>query len=137
MIKKYLFLIFMLTLSIVSAETIGRVMKSNGTVLIKPMGSGTYSVSVKPGQAVSNGDAIRVGESSFAVVIFLDDKSVVKIRENTDFQFVETANTRSLVIDQGTTLHNVNREARTKAYRVETPVSVSYTHLTLPTTPYV
>ena len=63
----------MLTLSIVSAETIGRVMKSNGTVLIKPMGSGTYSVSVKPGQAVSNGDAIRVGESSLAVVIFLDD----------------------------------------------------------------
>ena len=115
----------MLTLSTVSAETIGRVMKSNGTVLIKPMGSGTYSVSVKPGQAVSNGDAIRVGEASFAVVIFLDDKSVVKIRENTDFQFVETANTRSLVIDQGTTLHNVNREGRTKAYRVETPVSVA------------
>ena len=43
----------------------------------------------------------------------------------TDFQFVETANTRSLVIDQGTTLHNVNREGRTKAYRVETPVSVA------------
>ena len=42
-----------------------------------------------------------------------------------DFQFVETANTRSLVIDQGTTLHNVNREGRTKAYRVETPVSVA------------
>ena len=130
MIKKYSFLIFMLTLSTVSAETIGRIMKSNGTVLIKPMGSGTYSVSVKTGQAVSNGDAIRVGESSFAVVIFLDDKSVVKIRENTDFQFVETANTRSLVIDQGTTLHNVNREGRTKAYRVETPVSVASVKVT-------
>ena len=125
MIKKYLFILIILSFSVVSAETIGRVMKSNGTVLIKPMGSSTYSVSVKPGQAVSNGDAIRVGETSFAVVIFLDDKSVVKIRENTDFQFVETANTRSLVIDQGTTLHNVNREGRTKAYRVETPVSVA------------
>ena len=41
---------------------------------------------MKPGQAIANGDAIRVGESSFAVVIFLDDKSVVKIRENTDFR---------------------------------------------------
>ena len=107
------------------AETIGRVMKSNGTVLIKPMGSNSYTVQVKPGQAVSNGDAIRVGESSFAVVIFLDDKSVVKIRENTDFQFVETSNTRSLIIDQGTTLHNVNKENRKKTYRVETPVSVA------------
>ena len=88
------------------------------------MGGGTYSVGVKPGQAVSNGDAIRVGEASFAVVIFLDDKSVVKIRENTDFQFVETSNTRSLIIEQGTTLHNV-QEGRKKAYRVETPVSVA------------
>ena len=80
---------------------------------------------MKPGQAISNGDAIRVGEASFAVVIFLDDKSVVKIRENTDFQFVETSNTRSLIIDQGTTLHNVNKENRKKTYRVETPVSVA------------
>jgi len=59
------------------------------------------------------------------VVIFLDDKSVVKIRENTDFQFVETSNTRSLIIDQGTTLHNVNKDNRKKTYRVETPVSVA------------
>ena len=58
-------------------------------------------------------------------MIFIDDKSVVKIRENTDFQFVETSNTRSLIIDQGTTLHNVNTEGRTKTYRVETPVSVA------------
>tara|TARA_B100000029_G_scaffold328383_1_gene320685 strand:- start:2355 stop:4538 length:2184 start_codon:yes stop_codon:yes gene_type:complete len=100
-------------------------MKANGTVLVKPMGSPSYSVQVKPGQAISNGDAIRVGEASFAVVIFLDDKSVVKIRENTDFQFVETSNTRSLIIDQGTTLHNVNKENRKKTYRVETPVSVA------------
>ena len=123
--KKYIFIITILITSFLSAQSIGRVMKSNGTVLIKPMGAGTYSVDVKPGQAISNGDAIRVGAASFAVVIFIDDKSVVKIRENTDFQFVETTNTRSLIIDQGTTLHNVNKEGRTKAYRVETPVSVA------------
>ena len=123
--KKYIFIITILITSFLSAQSIGRVMKSNGTVLIKPMGAGTYSVDVKPGQAISNGDAIRVGDASFAVVIFIDDKSVVKIRENTDFQFVETTNTRSLIIDQGTTLHNVNKEGRTKAYRVETPVSVA------------
>ncbi len=123
--KKYFLLIFLILTNFTLAETIGRVMKSNGTVLIKPMGSNSYSIQAKPGQAVSNGDAIRVGESSFAVVIFLDDKSVVKIRQNTDFQFVETSNTRSLIIDQGTTLHNVNKENRKKTYRVETPVSVA------------
>jgi hypothetical protein len=124
-LKKYSIILILFTFTFVSAETIGRVIKANGTVLIKPIGGGTYSVNVKPGQAVSNGDAIRVGESSFAVVIFLDDKSIVKARENTDFQFVETSNTRSLIIEQGTTLHNVNSKDRKKAYRVETPVSVA------------
>ena len=124
-IKKIIFFFIFLYSSLLSAETIGRVMKASGQVLIKPIGGASYSVEVKPGQSVSNGDAIRVGEGSFAVVIFLDDKSVVKVRENTDFQFVETSNTRSLIIDQGTTLHNVNKEGRQKAYRVETPVSVA------------
>ena len=124
-IKKVIFLFIILFTSSLFAETIGRVMKASGQVLIKPIGGASYSVEVKPGQSVSNGDAIRVGEGSFAVVIFLDDKSVVKVRENTDFQFVETSNTRSLIIDQGTTLHNVNKEGRKKAYRVETPVSVA------------
>tara|TARA_B100001758_G_scaffold102266_2_gene87574 strand:+ start:838 stop:3093 length:2256 start_codon:yes stop_codon:yes gene_type:complete len=123
--KRKLLVLFFACSNLLLAETIGRVMKANGTVLVKPMGSPSYSVQVKPGQAISNGDAIRVGEASFAVVIFLDDKSVVKIRENTDFQFVETSNTRSLIIDQGTTLHNVNKENRKKTYRVETPVSVA------------
>ena len=76
--KRKIFLLLFIFSNILLAETIGRVMKSNGTVLIKPMGATSYSVEVKPGQAVSNGDAIRVGEASFAVVIFLDDKSVVK-----------------------------------------------------------
>ena len=124
-IKKISIIFILFTITICSGETIGRVMKASGEVLIKPIGSGTYSVTVKLGQAISNGDAIRVGEASFAVVIFLDDRSVVKIRENTDFQFVETSNTRSLIIEQGTTLHNVNNKDRKKAYRVETPVSVA------------
>ena len=123
--KRNLLVLFFVCSNLLLAETIGRVMKANGTVLVKPMGAASYSVQVNPGLAISNGDAIRVGEASFAVVIFLDDKSVVKIRENTDFQFVETSNTRSLIIDQGTTLHNVNKENRKKTYRVETPVSVA------------
>jgi len=123
--KRNLLVLFFVCSNLLLAETIGRVMKANGRVLVKPMGAASYSVQVNPGLAISNGDAIRVGEASFAVVIFLDDKSVVKIRENTDFQFVETSNTRSLIIDQGTTLHNVNKENRKKTYRVETPVSVA------------
>ena len=123
--KKYLIIILLSIVTVLSGETIGRVMKSNGVVLIKPVGGGTYSVNVKPGQAVSNGDALRVGEGSFAVVIYLDDKSVIKVRENTDFQFIDSQNTRVIRVEQGTTLHNVKTEGRNKPYRVETPVSVA------------
>ena len=43
--KKSILFIIIIFSNILLAETIGRVMKSNGTVLIKPMGSPSYSVS--------------------------------------------------------------------------------------------
>jgi hypothetical protein len=121
-----LFTVFVIIFSIsVNAETVARVMKSNGEVMVKPIGSRSFNKAAKPGLAISNGDAMRVGESGFAVVIFIDDRSVVKVRENTEFQFIETSNTRTLEIDQGTILNNINKENRTKNFRVETPVSVA------------
>lgn len=124
-IFKIIFLGLTVLLSTLMGESIARVMKANGEVLLKQLGKTTYDLQVKPGQAISNGDAIRVGDSGFAVVIFLDDRSVVKIREKTDFQFVETDNTRSLNMERGTILNDVKKEGRTKTFRVETPVSVA------------
>ncbi|MBT3216723.1 MAG: FecR domain-containing protein [Candidatus Marinimicrobia bacterium] len=124
--RKLLLLTFLgIFVGIGQAETIARVMKSNGDVKVKTMGSSSFNKAAKPGLAINNGDAMRVGESGFAVVIFIDDRSVVKVRENTEFQFIETSNTRTLQIDQGTILNNINKEGRTKNFRVETPVSVA------------
>jgi hypothetical protein len=109
----------------VSAETIARVMKSSGEVFLKRLGKQIFDEAVSPGAAINNGDAIKVGSTGFAVVIFLDDRSVVKLRENTQFQFTDTKNTRSLNIEFGTILNDVKREGRTKTFRVETPVSVA------------
>ena len=52
MFKKYIFIFIVFISSILNAQAIGRVMKSNGTVLIKHMGSGTYSVDAKQVQAI-------------------------------------------------------------------------------------
>ena len=124
--RKLLLLTFLgIFVGIGQAETIARVMKSNGDVKVKTMGSSSFNKAAKPGLAINNGDAMRVGESGFAVVIFIDDRSVVKVRENTEFQFIETSNTRTLQIDQGTILNNINKEGRTNNFRVETPVSVA------------
>ena len=71
-----------------------------------------------------SGDAVRVGPKSFCMVIFLDDKSILKIREDTEFQFVDTENTRSIDIQFGKILSDVKKEKK-KDFRVETPVSVA------------
>ena len=104
---------------------IARIMKAEGDVLIKRMGKNTFTIPGKPGLAINNGDAIKVGEEGFAVAIFIDDKSVVKIREKTQFEFIESSNSRTLDVEQGTIFNDIKKEGRTKTFRVETPVSVA------------
>jgi len=118
-------LLFFIFNTFIFGEDIARVMKASGDVTLKTMGSATFNIDVKPGQAVNNGDVIHVGEQGFAVVIFIDDRSIVKVKNNTEFQFVESASTRTLNMEYGTILNNVQKEGRNKTYRVETPVSVA------------
>ena len=122
--RLYTFLIICAVGAQLNAESIARVMKSQGDVMLKSLGKGSFSTEVKPGSGISNGDAIRIGESGFAMVIFIDDKSVVKIRENTEFQFIDSPSTRTLDIEQGTIFNNISPQ-RDKTFRVETPVSVA------------
>jgi len=120
-----LLLIFALAISSqINAEAIARVMKSQGDVMVKSLGKASFSTEVKPGHGINNGDAIRIGEAGFAMVIFIDDKSVVKIRENTEFQFIDSPSTRTIDIEQGTIFNNVSPQ-RDKTFTVETPVSVA------------
>lgn len=107
-----------------NGEAIARVMKAEGNALIKPLGSANFSTPLKAGQGVNNGDAIRIGETGFAVVIYMDDKSIIKIRENTEFQFVDSPSTRTIEIEQGTIFNKVTPN-KDKSFRVETPVSVA------------
>jgi len=109
----------------VGAAPIARVIKSEGNVLIKRMGKSTFTIPGKPGLGINNGDAIKVGEKGFAVAIFIDDKSVIKIREKTQFEFIESTNSRTLDVEQGTIFFDIKKEGRTKTFRVETPVSVA------------
>lgn len=111
--------------NIANAESIARVMKSDGDVTLKPMGEQTFSADIKAGHGINNGDAIRIGEVGFAIVIFIDDKSVVKIRENTEFQFIDSPNTRTLELHQGTIFNTITKQKGGKTFRVETPVSVA------------
>ena len=106
-----------------AAEEVAKVAKARGQVQIKHQADVDFS-SLKAGQSVFDGDVIKVGGVGFCIIVFLDDKSILKIRESTQFQFIETANTRTINIDFGKVLADVKKDKR-KDFRIETPVSVA------------
>ena len=113
-------------------ESIARVMSLTGDVMLKPAGSSIFSTVVKPGFGINNGDSIRTGETGFAVIIYIDDRSVVKIRDNTEFQFIDTPSTRTIDIKQSTLISSavdlvfdIFSSRGTKTFIVSTPVSVA------------
>ena len=107
------------------ADVIARLVKVEGNVYFKRMGMETFSEKAKLGTAILNGDAIKVGETGFGAIMYLDDRTILKIRENTKFGFMETQNTRTVDLTHGTLLNNVKSEGRTKSFRIQTPVSVA------------
>tara|TARA_Y100001960_G_scaffold219492_1_gene229398 strand:+ start:2953 stop:5247 length:2295 start_codon:yes stop_codon:yes gene_type:complete len=120
----YLFLIFIVFISnLYTQETIARVTKLRGDVQLKSLGSGNFTTT-KPGGPIYSGDIINVGKEGFCMVIYLDDKSILKIREDTQFQFMDTENTRTIDINFGKILIDVKKDKK-KDFRVETPVSVA------------
>lgn len=118
-------LLFTVFTAALSAEPIARVIKSAGNVYLKRVTSDAFDTAVKPGISIDNGDMVRVEQASFAVIIYLDDKSVIKMKENTQFQFVDTENTRTIDMEIGTIINDIKKENRTKTFRVETPTSVA------------
>ena len=119
------FLCGFLLLSQLQADTIARLVKIEGNVYIQRLGMSTFSEKGEVGSPLSNGDQIKVGERSFGAVIYVDDRSVIKIRENTKFTFMDTRNSRTLELEYGTLLNDIKKENRTKSFRIQTPVSVA------------
>jgi len=123
--KFKIFLFSIMLISSMNAAPIARVIKAVGDVFLMRLGQSDYTELAKPGSGIENGDYIRVGETGFAVIIFTDDKSIIKLKERTEFQFNETQNTRTLNMEIGTILNDIKKENRTKTFRIETPVSVA------------
>ena len=111
--------------NIAFGESVARLIKSEGVVYLKRMGMQTYSEVAQVGASINNGDAIKVGDYGFAALIFIDDRSVVKVKPNSQFEIMDTKNTRSVNIEFGTILNKIEKENRTKTFRVVSPVSVA------------
>ena len=59
--------------------------KVKGNVQIQKSNSNSEFSLVKAGQLLNHKDIIKTSANAFAVLIYLDDKSMVKLRGNTNF----------------------------------------------------
>ena len=69
--------------SFLIASKIAVATKVQGSVDLKEVGKKEFKV-LKAGAILADGDKIRTGKTGFAVVIFIDDKSILKIKGDSE-----------------------------------------------------
>ncbi len=124
--KRMTFMLIMLAIAIpLSAQNyFATVLKSTGAVMIKPNGETEFNVTAEMGMGLHVGDAIMTADDGFIAVIFTNDKSLVKIRKNSEVTIREYNNVKTVKINEGRVLAAVTPGAK-GSFRVETPTSVA------------
>ncbi len=100
---------------LLSATKIAVTTKVSGKVSIEAFGKKGFS-NLKAGTIISDGDRIMTGPDGFAAIIYIDDKSVVKVKENTELIVKGTRKTGSINkqvdIDTGTLRAQINKQRK-------------------------
>jgi len=125
--KKLTGLLFLFTMFIVSAPAqtdLATVFKTNGAVYVKPSGENEFNVAAEMRMGLNIGDAIMTAEDGFAAVLFNIDKSLVKIRKNSEIIIREEFSIRTVKILSGRILTQVTPGLK-GSFRIETPTSVA------------
>ena len=90
---------FILAIAILSnfliANKIAVVTKVKGIVEVKKNDNKIFS-NLKSGHMLEDGDKIRTGKKGFTAIIFIDDKSLLKIKENSEAVITGTKTAKSI-----------------------------------------
>lgn len=117
---------FLLSISLYGAERIAIVTKVKGTVELRKSGGNFKSVT--PGIVLFDKDFIKTGPDGFMVMVYLDDKSMLKIKQNTNLQISGTRKGRGISkkIDMiaGTLKAEISKEKRGD-FIISTPTTVA------------
>ena len=112
--------------SFVYGNKIAVVTKVKGLVEIIPVGKDAFS-NLNPGTILSDGDKIRTGSSGFTAIIFIDDKSTLKLKENSEAVISGQRSSKSIAkkinMDVGTIRATVNKQ--NSDFVIQTPTSVA------------
>lgn len=118
--------IFIIFISFMQANKVAVTTKVKGLVEIMPDGKDNF-LNLKPGTILADGDKIRTGSSGFTALIFIDDKSTLKLKENSEVVINGQRSARSIAkkinMDIGTIRATVNKQ--NSNFVIQTPTSVA------------
>ncbi len=105
-------------------EKFATIIKKNGNVNIRRVTETEYLEEAKVSSALNNGDAIKTDDQGFAALIFDSDKSLLKIRQNSELEIKKEFSVRTVKMTKGRILSKITPGATT-SFRIETPTSVA------------
>ena len=112
--------------SIIFGSQIAVTTKVKGLVEIMPVGKKDFS-DLKTGTILSDGDKIRTGSSGFVAIIFIDDKSTLKLKGNSEAvitgQRTAASISKKINMDSGTVRATVKKQ--NTDFVIQTPTSVA------------
>jgi hypothetical protein len=114
--RKSILLIILLTASQFGlAQPIAIATKAMGTVEINKNAQPGY-ISLKAGTILEDGDGIRTGSDGFVLLIFIDDKSQLKVKEDSEVTIsgkkIASAISKNVRMNNGTVRAEVNKQRK-------------------------
>ena len=122
-------ILFLLTFIILDAtEKVAVTIKSKGDVKYKKELEKKFNKDLAVGAPLENKDEISVGKESFASIVFIDDKSMLNIHENTNFVVRRDQKNSKIIkrisLEYGRIRANVNKDQQNE-FIISTPTSVA------------
>ena len=124
--NKHIIFLFTFVFSVALPNKIAVATKVKGPVEIMPIGKKGFS-DLEPGTILSDGDKIRTGPSGFTAIIFIDDKSTLKVKDNSEVVITGKRTAASISkkinMDEGTIRATVKKQ--NTDFVIQTPTSVA------------
>lgn len=121
-----MFVFFLICLGNLQASKIAVTTKVKGLVELMPSGKKLFS-KLKAGTILADGDKIRTGTSGFAAIIFIDDKSTLKLKGNSEAvitgQRTAASISKKINMDSGTIRATIKKQ--NTSFVIQTPTSVA------------
>ena len=124
---RYLINFFLISSILFPSSKVAIAIKTKGDVSVVYKGLNSAQV-LKPGSPLSHQDKIKTGKNGFIALMYLDDKTVVKMLGNSDLTIMGDRSgnkiNKSLDIKYGKIAANVKPQ-KGKEFRISTPTSVA------------